>query len=137
LHGHRIAALICYEDVLPGFVRDVMQRTDPHLLFNLSNDAWFGRTREPHIHFALAKLRAIVQRRYLVRASNSGISGVIDAFGRVVVASTAFTRASLRAQVALLSGSTLYRRVGDWPGWLALAVSLWALLPTHLRRGRQ
>jgi apolipoprotein N-acyltransferase len=136
-HGHRIAALICYEDVLSGFVRDVMQRTDAHLLVNLSNDAWFGRTREPQIHFALAKLRAIEQRRYLVRASNSGISGVIDAFGRVVVESSAFTRSSLRAEVALLSGSTMYRRFGDWPVWLALSVLLWALLPTHVRGRRQ
>jgi apolipoprotein N-acyltransferase len=134
LHGHRIAALICYEDVLPGFVRQVMRETDAQLLVNLSNDAWFGRSQEPYIHLELSKLRAIEQRRYLVRASNSGISAVIDPAGRVRVESKLFARASLRAQVALLSGPTPYRSLGDWPGWLAVLGSLGAVLAPRRRR---
>jgi apolipoprotein N-acyltransferase len=131
LGSHRLAVLICYEDVLPGFVRDVVARTDPHLLVNISNDAWFGRSREPFIHLALAKLRAIEQRRYLVRAGNSGVSAVIDSAGRVVAQAAPFTRANLAAQVALLGGTTPFARAGDWPGWLALLITVYAVVQSR------
>jgi apolipoprotein N-acyltransferase len=129
LRDHRLAVLICYEDVLPGFVRDTVRRTDPHLLVNLSNDAWFGRSREPRIHHALATLRAIEHRRYLVRAGNVGVSAVIDATGRVVAQAAPFQRATVSAEVALLStGRTPFALAGDWPGWLALLACVWGAL---------
>ena len=121
----RISALVCFEDVLPRFVRRVMREASPHLLVNLTNDAWFGDTHEPWIHLALAQLRAVEQRRYLVRATNSGVSAVIDPLGRVVVRSGAFTRETLHAEVAMLQGRTPYQVLGDWPGWLSLAAILW------------
>jgi apolipoprotein N-acyltransferase len=121
---YAIATLICYEDLLPGFVREAMA-TDPHLLVNVTNDAWFGDTHEPWIHFALAKLRAVEHHRFLVRATNSGVSGVVDPAGRVVTHSGTFERATLHAEVAMMQGRTLYARLGDWPGWLAVAVTLW------------
>ena len=68
----RIAALVCYEDTLPRFVRQVVGDGSPHLLVNLTNDAWFGDSSEPSIHLALSQLRAIEQRRYLVRATKTG-----------------------------------------------------------------
>ena len=129
--GHRLLALICYEDVLPGLVRDSVLLTDPHLLLDLSNDSWFGRSREPYIHLALAKLRAIEHRRYFVRAGNSGISAVIDPAGRVVAAAAPFTRQNLSAEVAMLSGQTVFGRLGDWPGWLALLLCALALLTSR------
>jgi len=121
---YTIATLICYEDLLPGFVREAMA-TDAHLLVNVTNDAWFGDTHEPWIHFALAKLRAVEHHRFLVRATNSGVSGVVDPAGRVVTRSGTFERATLHAEVAMLEGRTLYARLGDWPGWLAVALTLW------------
>jgi apolipoprotein N-acyltransferase len=131
--GRRIAVLICYEDVLAGFVRNVVRRTDPELLVDISNDAWFGHSREPAIHLALSTLRAIEHRRYLVRASNSGPSAVIDPLGRVVHATPPFERAELSAEVAWLSGQTLYARLGDLPGLVSLAVCGFVLL--RRRRG--
>lgn len=122
--AYSIATLICYEDVLPGFVRRAMQ-SDPQLLVNMTNDAWFGDTHEPWIHFALAKLRAVEHHRYLVRATNSGVSGVVDPVGRVVTHSEVFVRASLHARVAMLQGHTLYAALGDWPGWLSVALIGW------------
>jgi apolipoprotein N-acyltransferase len=121
---YSIAALICYEDVLPGFVRRAMEG-DPNLLVNMTNDAWFGDTTEPWIHFALAKLRAVEHHRYLVRATNSGVSGVVDPVGRVVTHSEVFERASLHAEVAMLEGHSLYESLGDWPGWLSVALIAW------------
>ena len=125
LRGWRISALVCYEDILPGFVRRVVREGSPHLLVNLTNDAWFGDTQEPWIHLALSKLRAVEQRRYLVRATNTGVSAVIDPLGRVVAQSDAFTQQSLDAEVAMLEGRTLYQALGDWPGWLAALAILW------------
>ena len=124
LGAYGIATLICYEDLLPGFVRAAMA-SDPHLLVNITNDAWFGDTHEPWIHFALAKLRAVEHHRFLVRATNSGVSGIVDPAGRVVAHTGTFERATLHAEVAMLRGRTLYAIVGDWPGWLAVAAVLW------------
>ncbi|MFI5307143.1 MAG: apolipoprotein N-acyltransferase [Polyangiales bacterium] len=124
--GKRIAALICYEDVLPGFVRQVVLATRPHLLVNLSNDAWFGHSVEPEIHLALSTLRAIEHRLYFVRASNSGPSVVIDPTGRVLARTRSFERATLQHEVALLAGGTPYTMLGDWPGVLGLLVAAYA-----------
>jgi len=126
--GKRIAATICYEDVLTGFVREVVRATRPNLLVNLSNDAWFGDSQEPQIHLALAKLRAIEHRLYFVRASNSGPSAVIDPTGRVLGRTRAFERANLQREVALLPGGTLYTALGDWPGWVGLVATAIAVL---------
>lgn len=123
--GWRIAALVCYEDALPGFVRRVTREGTPHLLVNLTNDAWFGASSEPWIHLALSQLRAIEQRRYLVRATNTGVSAVVDPVGRVVAHAGSFTRETIDADVAMLTGITPYQRCGDWPGWIGLAAILW------------
>lgn len=119
LGAFRLAALVCYEDILPGFVRQVVRATRPHLLVNMTNDAWFGDSAAPHIHLALSALRAVEHRRFLVRATNSGVSAVIDPLGRVVARSGTFRAETLHARVALLSGETLYARWGDWPGLLS------------------
>jgi len=121
----RISALVCLEDILPGFVRRVVREGSPHLLVNLTNDAWFGDSAAPWIHLALAKLRAVEQRRYLVRATNTGVSAVIDPLGRVVARSGSFTRETLFADVAMLEGRTPYQVLGDWLGWLAVGTILW------------
>jgi apolipoprotein N-acyltransferase len=122
---YRIGTLICYEDIIPRFVRAVVREGNPHLLVNVTNDAWFGDTQEPYVHLALAKMRAVEHHRYLVRATNTGISAIIDPFGRVVEEGPLFDRASLRGEVAMLSGWTPYQTVGDWPGWLGLGAMLY------------
>ncbi len=124
LGEHRITTLICYEDVLPGFTRQAVAKGNPHLLVNITNDAWFGDTQEPWIHLALAKFRAVEHHRYLARATNSGVSAVVDPVGRVITHSGVSERATLNAQVRALDGSTVYQHVGDWPGWLGLIAIL-------------
>jgi apolipoprotein N-acyltransferase len=128
---YQIAPLICYEDLIPGFVRQAVKEIHPDLLVNITNDSWFGNTNEPWIHLALAKFRAVEHHRFLIRATNSGVSAVIDPLGRMSVHSGAFERATLHAQVAMMHTPTLYQTVGDWPGWLAL---LWIIWAAFLRR---
>jgi apolipoprotein N-acyltransferase len=73
------------------------------------------------MHLDLARLRAVEHRRYLVRATNSGISAIVDPLGRVVARTDLLAAQTLRGTVHLLEGRTVYARLGDWPGWLALA----------------
>ncbi|MFK7985008.1 MAG: apolipoprotein N-acyltransferase [Sandaracinaceae bacterium] len=119
LNGFRIGALVCYEDILPSFVRQVMEN-DPHVLVNITNDAWFGDTQEPYIHLALAKMRAVEQHRYLVRATNTGVSAIIDPMGRTVAEGPLFGRWQGAAEVHMLEGQTVFQTLGHWPGFLAL-----------------
>lgn len=124
LDGVKLGVLICFEDVLPHHVRRVMQES-PHILFNLTNDAWFGDGLEPRIHLALATFRAVESRRFLVRATNTGISAVIDPVGRVLSETQTFARANLVHDVPTLTGTTFYTRVGDWVAWLSALCILW------------
>jgi apolipoprotein N-acyltransferase len=122
----RIATFICYEDIIPHFVNRLMREQNPQLLVNMTNDAWFGDTSEPWEHMALAKLRSVEQRRYLVRSTNSGISGFVDPVGRLTHRTATFQQTAVSSDVALLDGFTVYRLVGDIPFWL-LALSATAM----------
>jgi apolipoprotein N-acyltransferase len=128
----RISTPVCYEDVLARFTRRMVREGRPHILINLTNDAWFGDTQEPWIHLVLAKYRAIEHRRYLVRATNSGISAIVDPSGRVVAQTGLLRRENLRHDVRMLDEDTVYTKLGDWPGWLALSLIALMLI---VRRG--
>lgn len=130
----RIATPICYEAIRPEFVRRMMAEAHPHLLVTLANDAWFGDSQEPWLHLALAQLRAVEQRRYLVRATNSGVSAIVDPAGRIVARTGLLTGENLRGIVHPLEGETVYARLGDWPGWLSLVVVALTLVFRPLSR---
>jgi apolipoprotein N-acyltransferase len=119
---HRISALICYEDILPSFVRQIVRHADPDLLVNMTNDAWFGDSTEPWIHLALSKLRAVEHRRYLVRATNSGVSAIVDAAGRVVTHGGTFREETVTGEIRWMRQKTLYGITGDMPWYVALIV---------------
>lgn len=124
----RISTPICYEAVRPAFVRRMVLEADPSLIATLANDSWFGDSQEAELHLAMAEMRAIEHRRFLVRATNSGISAIVDPVGRELVRSGLLTRENLRARVHALDTPTLYTAFGDWPGWVAVAaLALWAL----------
>jgi apolipoprotein N-acyltransferase len=128
---HEVATIICYEDIIPGFVNRIMRNGQPDLIANLTNDAWFGDTTEPWIHLALAQLRAVEHRRYFVRSTNSGVSAIIDPVGRVVSHTETFREAALVGEIAWLRGTTVYEVLGDMPWW---AVSVLALGMAFIRR---
>ncbi len=127
---HKVAVLICYEDIIPAFTNALVNATDPDLLVNITNDAWFGATTEPWEHLALAQLRAVEHRRFLIRATNSGVSAVVDPVGRLVAHTEVRdvqqgnydTADDLIATVRWLHlGRTLYEVVGDSLWWLLSA----------------
>jgi apolipoprotein N-acyltransferase len=129
LGAYRLSVLICYEDILPRFVNRVIKEANPHVLINLTNDAWFGKSHAPWEHLALAKLRSVEHHRALVRATNSGVSAVIDPVGRVVAETRLFTRENIYAVVPMLDKNYAYRVLGDFPGPVSLLVliGLWLL----------
>jgi apolipoprotein N-acyltransferase len=122
---YRITTMVCYEDIIPGFVRGAVNEADPHLLVNVTNDAWFGDTSEPLQHLALAKFRAVEHHRYFVRSTNSGVSAIIDPAGRVLGRTGVFTEETLSGEVRMMTGATVYQSLGDWPGWLSLAACVY------------
>jgi apolipoprotein N-acyltransferase len=126
--GVKYGILICYEDILPGFVRKVMQ-SQPDVLVNITNDAWFGASREPLIHLAMAIFRSIEHRRFMARSTNTGISAFVDPAGRILDETPVFARANTMHEVAALQGATIYSRVGDLLGWLCLALVLYWFRP--------
>jgi apolipoprotein N-acyltransferase len=123
----RISTPICYEAIRPSFVRRMVREGQPNLIATLANDSWFGDSQEPGIHLALAKFRAVEHRRYLVRATNSGVSAVVDPVGRELARSGLLRRENLRATVRLSEEGTLYTAWGDWPGWISFLLTAVAM----------
>jgi apolipoprotein N-acyltransferase len=121
-----ITMLICYEDIAPRFTNEAVGVGNPDLLVNITNDAWFGDSTEPWQHLALAQFRAIEHRRYLVRATNSGVSAIVDAAGRVVLNTGTFVVDAQDAPVKFLRGTTVYEVIGDWP-WALLTMFSFAI----------
>ena len=133
LGPHRIGIAICYEIIYPELVRAFVARGG-QLLATVTNDAWFGRSSAPHQHFQMAVMRAIEGGRYLVRAANTGISGVVDPYGRVLARTALFETDVLTADVRWLDHATIYARVGDSVAWGCVVVTCAALAAAVGRR---
>jgi len=122
--GVRLAASLCYEDAFPAEWR--AQVPAAGVLVNLSEDIWFGDSLAPHQRLQMARFRALESGRPLLRASNNGLSSVIDERGGIVAIAPQFTVAAVAAAVAPRAGITPYIARGDWPA-LALGAALLAL----------
>jgi apolipoprotein N-acyltransferase len=108
-----MSPLICYEVIFPGHVLDAADR--PHWLLNITNDGWYGDSPGPRQHFAQARLRAVEEGLPLVRSANTGISGVIDAYGRVVARLDLGLAGIVDAPLPrALTAPTPFARLGDW-----------------------
>ena len=120
--GQTLGLMICYEDVFGAEQRHYLPEAT--ILVNVSNDAWFGDSLAPHQHLQIARLRAAEAGRYLLRATNTGISAVIDERGRVLARVPQFSTQVLRASVPGFAGSTPYARWGDWPILIGMLAAL-------------
>jgi apolipoprotein N-acyltransferase len=115
---HQASTAICYEVVFPELARQAVL-DGSELLTTITNDGWYGRSSAPYQHFAMASMRAIEQGRYLARAANTGISGIVDPYGRVVQRSEVFREAGLVGEVRFLQARTIYASLGDVVPWTA------------------
>lgn len=135
--GYRFATFICYEDILPGIVREIVRDHGggpAQAMVNLTNDSWYGAGHEQEQHLMLAAVRSIEHRRWLLRATSTGISAFVDATGRVVQRIERNQRGVAVREVAMMQGTTAYAVAGDWPGWTSLVV--FALVWVRSRRQR-
>jgi apolipoprotein N-acyltransferase len=117
---------ICYEIIFPNLSR-AMTNNNAALLINITNDAWYGRTAAPYQHFSMTVFRAAENKRSLIRAANTGISGFIDPVGRIIGSTGIFEDAVLVRSVPLLREKTVYTRFGDVFAMICLGISLAAL----------
>jgi apolipoprotein N-acyltransferase len=128
VRGHKISTAICYEIVYPNLVRQFVL-AGSELLTTITNDAWFGTTSAPYQHFAQASMRAIEEGRYLVRAANTGISGIVDPYGHVIDRSTLNEPVVMVGEARFLQVTTIYTRIGDsfaYATVVATAALVWA-----------
>jgi apolipoprotein N-acyltransferase len=132
--NHRIGVQICYEIIFPGLSR-AMVRNNAALLINITNDAWFGKTSGPYQHFSMTVFRAVENRRSLVRAANTGISGFIDPAGRVMASTALLKEAAVTQTVPLLKEKTVYTNIGDLFAQVCLAIVLLLSLLEIVRLG--
>jgi len=130
--GHRIGGFICYEAIFPSLVRR-FAAGGAELLVNITNDAWYGTTSAPHQHLAMAAFRAIENRRYLVRAANTGITAVVDPRGRVLEPTRLFDTTVLVREVPFVAETTFYTRHGNVFAQACAALAL-ALVAATFRR---
>ena len=111
--GDRFAVAICYEDAYGAEQLYALPETT--ILINVSNDAWFGDSIAPHQHLEIARVRALEAARYVVRATNNGISAFIGARGELLQTAPQFEYATLTMEVVPMTGATPYSLVGNWP----------------------
>lgn len=127
VNGHGISVAICYEIVYPALVRQFVVRGS-ELLTTITNDAWFGDTSAPYQHFAQASMRAIEEGRYVVRAANTGISGIVDPYGRVLTQTNVFEQGVRVGTARYLRTSTVYARWGDAFAYISVLLTAVLLL---------
>ena len=125
--AEKVSINICFEVVFPQLSRAFCNR-GATLLATITNDAWFGRTSAPYQHFAMSVLRAIENRRYLIRAANTGISGFVDPYGRILQKTDIFVQAGITGEIRWISERTFYTRFGDWLVYLSILICVAAVL---------
>jgi len=117
-----IGVFICYEDIFPQLVRRLTP-AGPGVLVTISDDSWYDDSPAAGQHLETARFRAIENRRYLLRATNDGITTVIDPYGRIVESLPRHVERVLSARFAFVKESTFYTRHGDVFAWLCVAVT--------------
>lgn len=112
--GIRLSTAICFEIVFSKQIRDNLKK-DSDVILTVSNDAWFGDSHGPHQHLQIAQVRALEYGLPLIRATNNGITAIVDHNGKIIARAPQFQEQVLSAELSLTDGQTWYRRTGDWP----------------------
>lgn len=131
--GYRIAPYICYEVVYPEFAAELAANSD--ILLTVSNDTWFGTSIGPLQHLQMAQMRALEAGRWMIRATNNGVTVLIDPFGQITEGIPQFQQGVLYGEVLPMHGLTPYLQWRAWP--LVILCGLlfaWALLASRIAK---
>lgn len=135
--GHSVSTIICYESIFPDLVREFVRRGSEMIVL-ITNDGWFGESSAPFQHLRMGVVRAVENRRYEVRTANTGISAIIDPYGRIERQSPLGRRLVLDGKAYFRTDQTFYTRYGDLFAYLNAALTLViagaALRRTNVRR---
>ncbi len=131
-----LGLLICYEGIFPELAQQRVEE-GANLLVNISNDAWFGNSSAPWQHLAMATMRAVEQGRWLVRATNTGVSLLADPLGRITLKGGLFTEEALWGKVRLETGQTFFHRTYHIQAWAVHGLAALFLVLTLLTPARQ
>ncbi|SJM95338.1 Apolipoprotein N-acyltransferase [Crenothrix polyspora] len=124
--GYAFTTSICYEDAFGDLAINNLQNAA--YLVNVTNDAWFGHSIEPHQHMQIARMRALETGRFLLRATNTGITGIVDPKGKLIKQAQPFTTTVLTGAIIPMNGLTPYAKIGDKPILYSLLVLLFGVV---------
>lgn len=127
VEGHMVSTAICYEVTYPSLARQAV-REGSEMLTTVTNDAWYGESSAPFQHFEMAMMRAIEQGRYLVRSANTGISGIVDPYGRVVIRTNLFETVAVVGEARFVTAKTVYATIGDLAAYVCMTLTVAALV---------
>ena len=131
--GKKFGSPICYEIIFPNLVRKFVKK-GANFLVTITNDGWYGKSSAPYQHFSIAVFRAVENRRYLLRAATTGISGIIDPYGRILTKSGLMTKTHLTGNIIPSQALTFYTKYGDILPIASLTLSMLFLILAILKR---
>jgi apolipoprotein N-acyltransferase len=129
--GYRLATAICYEVAYPDLVR--ADARDADVIVTISNDSWFGHSIGPLQHLQMARMRALENGRYVLRATNNGVTAIVSSDGVLRASIPQFTAGVLDGRFSATTGTTLYGRLGDIPALLCVVLGLAVGVVARLR----
>jgi apolipoprotein N-acyltransferase len=125
--GAKLGVFICYESVFPNDIRQ-FAANGAQVFINISNDGWYGDSGAYAQHLRQSRMRAVENERWLLLATNTGVTSSVDPYGRIVASLRRKIRSALIAPYALSNVTTFYTRHGDWFAFLCAIISLGALV---------
>ena len=128
---NELGVFICYESAFPDFVRQ-FARNGATVFFNLSNDGYFGHSAAREQHLLLVRMRAVENRRFIVRSTNDGITASIDPAGRIVRKLPLYKEVAALLPFDSVRSTTPYTQHGDWFAWTCLLIGVGLSLQTQL-----
>jgi apolipoprotein N-acyltransferase len=117
----KFSGVVCYESIYPSFIRKFVNK-GAQFLAVITNDSWYGNTSGPYQHFQYSILRAIENRRSIVRCANGGISGFIDPYGRVQKKTKFYEKTQIADEIKLNDDKTFYTLYGDLIVYISLLI---------------
>jgi apolipoprotein N-acyltransferase len=133
--GHTEGTFICYESVFPSYIRK-FAASGAQVLLNISNDSWFGKSAARYQHLQIVRMRAVENARWILRATDNGITTAIDPAGRVIREADEYKELAGRFEFRYRTDQTFYTRHGDWFVGLCWVVAVGVLVAEHFQHVR-